>query len=76
MKIVFTSARSFTGSWFAEALAEAGHAVLAVQGSGESSYRGLRRERLDRLRFGSPAFLLGGWSGVEWPELLLRVANG
>lgn len=67
MRILFTGATSFTGTWFARALAAAGHTVVLAVRSGPSDYSGLRRERLDLVRqhcecrwnmvFGTPHFL-------------------
>jgi UDP-glucose 4-epimerase len=49
MKILLTGASSFTGFWFARALAERGHTVYATfQGSGDS-YDAARRRRIDAL---------------------------
>jgi nucleoside-diphosphate-sugar epimerase len=58
MRILLTGASSFTGYWFARALAEGGHAVHATFGSpGIESYCGLRRRRVDAvLPFCTPAF--------------------
>lgn len=69
MKILLTGASSFTGRWFAVALAEAGHAVHAVfTRSGIASYSDeMRRERVASVlemcepvfdcRFGDKRFL-------------------
>jgi nucleoside-diphosphate-sugar epimerase len=69
MRIVLTGASSFTGFWFARALTEAGHEVIAPLSSPDSpdAYEGMRRTRVDRLKtfahtrfavpFGSDAFL-------------------
>lgn len=67
MRVLFTGASSFTGMWFAEALAARGHRVVAVGRRGETAYSGLRAERLARVSsqcetlwaasFGSPRFL-------------------
>jgi UDP-glucose 4-epimerase len=49
MRILFTGGTSFTGMWFARALAAAGHSVvLAVRGSA-ADYAGLRKERVALL---------------------------
>lgn len=50
MRILFTGASSFTGMWFARALAEKGHEVFALLRSGEEEYTGLRRERIEKLK--------------------------
>lgn len=67
MKILFTGASSFSGMWFVEELAKAGHDVTAVFLRPLEAYTGLRRRRVDRLlsicrpifdcRFGSAVFL-------------------
>lgn len=67
MRILFTGATSFTGMWFAERLAEAGHSVLAAIRGSQDSYSDLKGERLARLTrrcdvawntpFGTSAFL-------------------
>lgn len=51
MKILLTGASSFTGYWFAESLAAAGHDVVApLRGSLDSPNDPRRSERLRRLR--------------------------
>jgi nucleoside-diphosphate-sugar epimerase len=66
VRILFTGASSFSGMWFAQALARAGHEVTAVaRGGGYADP--LRQARMDRVAavaevvldapFGSPAFL-------------------
>lgn len=67
MKILFTGASSFTGMWFARALAAAGHQVAATLTRPRAQYEGLRLARLQALgsqvafhesmRFGDDAFL-------------------
>lgn len=68
MKVLLTGASSFTGCWFAEALASAGHHVVApLRGARDSANDKERTERLCRLRgkieivpespFGTPRFL-------------------
>lgn len=65
MKIILTGASSFSGMWFAKALNEMGHKVIApLRGK---SYEGLRGERVKLLKnyaeiiydtpFGTPAFI-------------------
>ena len=66
MRILLTGASSFTGLWFAQALARAGHAVTAVARAASYS-DGLRQARMARVAavaevvtdapFGTPAFL-------------------
>lgn len=67
MRILFTGASSFTGFWFAKALAEKGHEVIVTLKRPSGSYIGLKKERIDLLSplckiyddapFGSEAFL-------------------
>lgn len=67
MRILFTGASSFTGMWFAEALADKGHEVFAFLRSSEEDYSDLRKERVNRLKskctvrfssaYGSESFL-------------------
>src|SRR5262245_43903472 len=67
MRILFTGASSFTGLWFVQALAEAGHEVIACIRSSAESYSGLRQKRIEMLKshcrlifqcpFGSDPFL-------------------
>lgn len=69
MRILLTGASSFTGYWFARALVESGHEVVATLSGSDSAdaYTGRRATRLTRLKaladirfvapFGSDAFL-------------------
>jgi nucleoside-diphosphate-sugar epimerase len=67
MKILFTGGSSFTGHWFIQELAHAGHEVVAIFRNPPDGYEGIRRERVERLRghcrgvygsaFGDPGFL-------------------
>ena len=50
MRILFTGASSFTGYWFANTLAKAGHEVLATLTQDTSSYEGIRARRLRMLK--------------------------
>jgi nucleoside-diphosphate-sugar epimerase len=49
MKILFTGASSFTGMWFASALAEAGHELVLPLRSQPGNYEGVRRDRVDAV---------------------------
>ena len=59
-RILLTGASSFTGLWIAEALAGAGHEVVAPLRRGAEDYPGLRGERVVQLAasadrvFGTP----------------------
>jgi UDP-glucose 4-epimerase len=67
VRILLTGGSSFTGLWFARALAAVGHTIVAPLKRAASSYSGLRGERVAELRrvaevvedcpFGSTAFL-------------------
>jgi nucleoside-diphosphate-sugar epimerase len=69
MRIVLTGASSFTGYWFARALSDAGHEVVALLSSADDgdAYSGIRATRVTELKqccrtvfdvpFGSDAFL-------------------
>lgn len=74
-KVLLTGATSFTGVWIAQALAAAGHHVVAPLLRGRGDYQGIRADRVERLLdkvevvferpFASPGFhdLLG--AGVD-----------
>lgn len=49
MRILLTGASSFTGSWFAAALARAGHAVTATFRGTAEGYQGQRADRVRTL---------------------------
>lgn len=67
MRVLFTGASSFTGSWFVAELARSGHEVIAPLLRPASEYSGVRAERVRRVAkdatllhacpFGSAAFL-------------------
>jgi UDP-glucose 4-epimerase len=69
MKALLTGASSFSGLWFARALAERGVEVIAPLRSGLNSYSGLRQARVRELakfaeivsgvEFGSAEFFRG-----------------
>ena len=46
MKVLLTGASSFTGAWFAKALARSGHQVVAPVRGRRDSYEGVRAERI------------------------------
>ena len=50
MKVLLTGATSFTGMWFAEALARSGATVTAVVRGQGGEYQGTRLDRLQRVR--------------------------
>lgn len=49
MKILLTGASSFTGFWFASALADAGHEVVATLRGRAGDYEALRWSRIERM---------------------------
>ena len=67
MRILFTGISSFTGYWFAKALASAGHQIVAPLSGSLQRYQTVRRSRIEQLQsvcrlapdapFGSEAFL-------------------
>jgi UDP-glucose 4-epimerase len=67
MKILFTGASSFTGTWFVKELSSAGHEIIAPLLKVESEYTGTRKERVSIVKnlcktsfncaFGSETFL-------------------
>lgn len=67
MRILFTGASSFTGSWFVRTLAAVGHEVVATFRSPLTGYEGVRARRIAdvaaaadpvaEVSFGSPRFL-------------------
>jgi UDP-glucose 4-epimerase len=48
MNILFTGASSFTGVWFVEELAKAGHKVATIFRQPINSYQGMRKERVEK----------------------------
>jgi UDP-glucose 4-epimerase len=48
-QILFTGVSSFTGYWFVNALADAGHHVTAIFRRPYGTYTGLRQQRIDQL---------------------------
>lgn len=74
MRVLFTGASSFTGTWFVRALRAAGHEVLATVGAGGAE--GVRAARLELLRecgvhwlpgcrFGDDRFIAALGEGVD-----------
>src|SRR5512138_529126 len=49
MRILFTGISSFTGCWFARALAAEGHEVVGALRGSVAQYEGVRRERVKSL---------------------------
>lgn len=84
MKILFTGGSSFSGYWFIQALAKAGHEVTATFRGNLESYSGLRRQRVDLLlplcqpvfnsEFGSENFLQL-IDGQKWDLLCHHAAD-
>jgi nucleoside-diphosphate-sugar epimerase len=68
MRILFTGASSFTGSWFVKALLKQRHSIVAPMRRTQSDYDPLRRARMalignvievvENCPFGTPQFLL------------------
>lgn len=57
MKILFTGASSFSGMWFVQELADAGHEITTVFPRRKEEYTDLRRKRVDRvLEISTPVF--------------------
>lgn len=50
MRILLTGASSFSGTWFANALAKAGHEVVAIFRGTPESYRDVRAKRVGLIR--------------------------
>jgi UDP-glucose 4-epimerase len=70
MKILFTGISSFTGYWFAKALAAAGHDVVGPLRGSVEHYEGVRRTRVEQLE--SICRLVTGtpFGGAEFMKLL------
>lgn len=85
MKVLLTGATSFTGTWFARALGEAGHEVVMPLRSAASAYAGVRAARVAQLsrwgrvvsagEFGSPEFLAWLDSEHGWDVLAHHAAQ-
>jgi len=85
MKILFTGASSFTGYWFAKALAEHGHDVVCTMLRGEADYNGVRGLRVQGLKtycelvfncgFGTPEFLKRIEASSTWDSLCHHAAD-
>lgn len=50
MKIIFTGATSFTGFWFVQTLAAAGHELICPTTAELESYSGIRKQRVEKLK--------------------------
>lgn len=85
MRILFTGASSFTGCWFVEQLAAAGHQITAIFQRPRSAYDGLRARRIERTadlaaprfehRFGDDRFLELIQSDGPWDALCHHAAD-
>lgn len=85
MKILFTGSSSFTGFWFIQELAKAGHEVVATFQKAPDSYSGIRKARIDALRklcrqefecpFGTPSFMKLVDSVPSWDMLCHHAAD-
>lgn len=70
MKVLLTGASSFTGYWFAKALSEAGHDVVApLRGDRNSYMEGVRAERVRLLGQVSNVVYQAPFGSVEFLEL-------
>ncbi|MDQ7064917.1 MAG: NAD(P)-dependent oxidoreductase [candidate division KSB1 bacterium] len=85
MKILFTGSSSFTGYWFIQELAKAGHEILAIFRKGREEYADIRRERVERAiqyctpvfncEFGSEKFIDLILSESQWDVLCHHAAD-
>ncbi len=64
MKILFTGASSFTGSWFVRELSRAGHDVVAVFQGAKTEYDEIRGERVRDVQEHCTAFFGNGIPSV------------
>lgn len=71
MKILLTGASSFTGFWFARALAERGHMVFATFQSSREAYDASRQRRIAAL----PASVYCLWEAPQSSQHVLDVAG-
>lgn len=85
MKVLLTGASSFTGMWFAHALAAAGHhVVMPLRGASDAYSQGMRAQRVSALKdfgdivwdctFGGPRFLDVARTGT-WDVLCHHAAH-
>lgn len=85
MKILFTGASSFTGSWFVQELSKAGHNVVTTFSHPREAYEGLRKQRVEEVikcsdstfscPFGSPPFFELIASSSSWDLLCHHAAD-
>jgi nucleoside-diphosphate-sugar epimerase len=79
MKILFTGTSSFTGYWFVQTLAAAGHEIVCPLRGALENYDGVRKLRVEKLQplcrlvphapFGSDAFFSLIRGGGDWDFL-------
>lgn len=71
-EILFTGASSFTGYWFVNALADAGHHVTAIFRRPQEAYTGLRRQRIDGLAESCTKVFDCEFGGVPFLDMVRR----
>lgn len=72
MKILLTGATSFTGFWFAKALAERGHDLVMPVRREPAGYEGVRRSRVDLLASLGRVVVAGEFGSDDFLELVER----
>ncbi|TXI41600.1 MAG: NAD(P)-dependent oxidoreductase [Nitrosomonas sp.] len=70
MKILFTGSSSFTGYWFIRQLIENGHQVIATFRGSETSYDGIRLQRVVQLQSTARCFFDCSFGSQKFLELI------
>lgn len=70
VRILLSGASSFSGLWIAEALADAGHEVVAPLLRERAEYAGLRRERVERLRASAEVVFAAPFASAPFLDLV------